>query len=240
MATANASTSTTPSSGSKSGDFAGAVQGHAAAPGRQHPLVPDAIGRRYCESTTATSFQTARTRLHRRRQSDPVADGEPRSHAQRRGHRTAARLAHDRGAAPRRSARASGARQRSRALKVKGYEPNEAERRQVRCESQAQRRGGDTRSRVEPGTWNCDSNPQGTSVRTGGSAAGEDGAARLRRDGDPDRPQRRPDARRGDLGRRCRGTYRFDPEQRMSFYVMGCAPGRRPHGVGNRPGARAR
>lgn len=220
MATANASTSTTPSSGSKSGDFAGAVQGHAAAPGRQHPPVPDAVERRYLRihdsylfPDRTLAFIDDGSRIRVRTENREVMHSVV-AIAQQRGWRTIEVRGTD---AFRQGIWREAAIQ---GIDVKGYEPNEAERQQV-ARSQAQRREGDTRSRREARTSGRDPNPQSASAPNGRSSASDDGAARRDADGTP--RGARNGARTpivGALVAAAAAPYRFDPQQRMSYYVM--------------------
>lgn len=220
MAAANASTSTTPSSGPASANFAGAVQGHAAAPGRQHLPVPDAIERRYLRihdsylfPDRTLAFIDDGSRIRVRTENREVMHSVV-AIAQQRGWRTIEVRGTE---AFRQGIWREAALQ---GIEVKGYEPNETERQQV-ARSQAQRRGGDTRSRGEPGASGRDPNPQSTSDPDGRSAAGEDGATRRDADGTP--RTARNGARTpivGVLVAAAAAPYRFDPEQRMSFYVM--------------------
>lgn len=220
MATANASTSTAPSSGPASGDFAGAVQGHAAASGRQHPPVPEAIERRYLRihdsylfPDRTLAFIDDGSRIRVRTENREVMHSVV-AIAQQRGWRTI-------------EVRGTEAFRQGiwheaslQGIQVKGYEPSETERQQV-ARSQAQRRGGDTRPRGEPGASGRDSNPQSASHPSGRSAAGEGGATRRDADGTP--RAARNGARTpivGVLVAAAAAPYRFDPQQRMSFYIM--------------------
>ena len=220
MAFANDSTSTTPSSGSRSGDFAGAVEGQAAARGRQHPPVPDAVMRCYLRihdsylfPDRTLAFIDDGSRIRVRTENREVMHSVV-AIAQQRGWRTIEVRGTD---AFRQGIWREAAIQ---GIDVKGYEPNEAERQQV-ARSQAQRREGDTRSRGEPGASGRDPTSQSAADPNGRSAAGEDGATRREPDGTP--RAARNGARTPIVGvmvAAAAAPYRFDPDQRMSFYVM--------------------
>ena len=141
MASANASTPTTPSSTEPaSGNFAGAVQGNAPAPGRLHPPVPDAIERRYLRihdsylfPDRTLAFIDDGSRIRVRTENREVMHSVV-AIAQQRGWRTievrgteAFRQGMWREAA-------------LQGIEVRGYEPSEAERQQV-ARAQGHRRG---------------------------------------------------------------------------------------------------
>ncbi|MDN4592077.1 hypothetical protein DBA29_26710 [Xenophilus aerolatus] len=196
------------------------MQGHAAAPGRQHPPVPDAVERRYLRihdsylfPDRTLAFIDDGSRIRVRTENREVMHSVV-AIAQQRGWR----MIEVRGTeAFRQGIWREAALQ---GIQVKGYEPHETEKQQV-ARSQAQRRDGDTRSRGEPGNSGRDPTPQSESAPNGRFAASYDGATRQDADG---RPRAARNGARtpivGILVAAAAASYRFDPQQRMSFYVM--------------------
>lgn len=220
MATANASANTARSSGHASGNFAGAVKGNSAAPGRQHPPVPAAIERRYLRihdsylfPDRTLAFIDDGSRIRVRTENREVMHSVV-AIAQQRGWRAIEVRGTE---AFRQGIWREAALQ---GIEVKGYKPNATERQQV-AQSQTQGRRGDTRSRSEAGISGRNPNPQSASDPNGRSTPSDDSAARRDVDGTPRAVRdvaRTPIV--GVLVAAAAAPYRFDPQQRMSFYVM--------------------
>lgn len=205
MVTANASASSSAATGNQqatnASNFAGAVQSNAAAPGRHHPPVPDAIERRYLRIDDSYLFPDRTlafiddgSRIRVRTENREVMHSVI-AIAQQRGWRTievrgteAFRQGMWREAA-------------LQGIDVKGYKPSEAERQQV-ARSQSHRRPGDAHMQSHPDGRRGDPTRSAT-----------DDAPRPARNG-----ARTPIV--GVLVAAAAAPYRFDPQERLSFYVM--------------------
>ena len=207
MATTNASTPSTASTGPASGDFAGAVQGNGPAPGRLHPPVPDAIERRYLRihdsylfPDRTLAFIDDGSRIRVKTENREVMHSVV-AIAQQRGWRTIEVRGTE---AFRQGIWREAALQ---GIEVRGYEPSDGERQQV-ARSQCQRRGGGAPTRPKPEAVDRSQSPPESTSPSGRSATG----ARTARN-----EARAPVV--GVLVAAAAAPYRFDPDQRMSFYV---------------------
>ncbi|WP_298703912.1 LPD7 domain-containing protein [uncultured Variovorax sp.] len=200
MATANASAFSSTTTGNQqataASNFAGAVQGNAAAPGRNHPPVPDAIERRYLRIDNSYLFPDRTlafiddgSRIRVRTENREVMHSVV-AIAQQRGWQTI----EVRGTEVFRQGMWREA--ELLGLEVRGYEPSESERQQVARAQMRQR-------------------PEETQGPAPGSPTPSAAA-------DQPRPTRNG-ARApivGVLVAAAASPYRFDPQERMSFYVM--------------------
>lgn len=207
MATTNASTPSTASTGPASGDFAGAVQGNGPAPGRLHPPVPDAIERRYLRihdsylfPDRTLAFIDDGSRIRVKTENREVMHSVV-AIAQQRGWRTIEVRGTE---AFRQGIWREAALQ---GIEVRGYEPSDGERQQV-ARSQGQRRGGGAPTRPQPEAVDRSQSPPESTSPSGRSGTG----ARTARNG-----ARAPVV--GVLVAAAAAPYRFDPNQGISFYV---------------------
>ncbi|VTY36588.1 Uncharacterised protein [Xylophilus ampelinus] len=225
MATANASASSSAATGNQqatsASNFAGTVQGNAAAPNRHHPPVPDAIERRYLRIDDSYLFPDRTlafiddgSRIRVRTENREVMHSVI-AIAQQRGWRTIAVRGTE---AFRQGMWREAALQ---GIDVRGYEPSEAEHHQV-ASSQNHRRPGDAYTQTDPDGRRGDPSRAGHTSgqaapgtqRNGDSArSATDDALRPARNG-----ARTPIV--GVLVAAAAAPYRFDPQERLSFYVM--------------------